>query len=203
VEDGIQGAATDAALVGRLAHGDLVALGALYDRYARDIYAVAAHALGRGAAEEVVQDVFIRVWQRAPQFDAGRGSGGAWIMAIARHRIVDELRRRGRRGAAVDTIDELLAGAEDPDADVEEQASAHEEREHILEALRELPEEQRRVIVLAYFGGLTQSEIAQELGCPLGTVKKRTRLALQKLRASLAERPLVEVLERGVSELGR
>jgi RNA polymerase sigma-70 factor (ECF subfamily) len=124
-------------------------------------------------------------------------------MAIARHRIVDELRRRGHRQAGVDTIDELLAGAEDPDADVEEQASAHEEREHILEAVRELPEEQRRVIFLAYFGGLTQSEIAQELGCPLGTVKKRTRLALQKLRASLAERPVVKVLEKGVSELGR
>jgi RNA polymerase sigma-70 factor (ECF subfamily) len=203
VEDRIQSAAPDAALVGRLADGDLVAFGALYDRYARDIYAAAAHALGRGAAEEVVQDVFVRIWQRASQFDAERGTGSAWIMAIARHRIVDEIRRRGRGPAAVDTIDELFAGAQDPDADVEEEAWAHEERGEILSAVRELPEEQRRVILLAYFGGLTQSEIAQELGCPLGTVKKRTRLALQKLRASLAERPFVEVLKGGVSELGR
>jgi RNA polymerase sigma-70 factor (ECF subfamily) len=203
VEDGSQGGETDAALIGRLAHGDLVAFGALYDRYARDVYATAAHSLGRGPAEEVVQDVFVRVWQRAPQFDSQRGSGGAWIMAIARHRVVDEIRHRQRHDAAVDTIDEVLASTEDHDADVEGEAWAHEQRVQILEAVRELPEEQRRVIVLAYFGGLTQSEIAQELGCPLGTVKKRTRLALQKLRASFADRPLVGVLEGGVSKLGR
>jgi RNA polymerase sigma-70 factor (ECF subfamily) len=203
VEYGSQGAETDAALIGRLARGDLLAFGALYDRYARDVYATAAHSLGGGLAEEVVQDVFVRVWQRAPQFDSQRGSAGAWIMAIARHRIVDEVRRRRRQHAAVEAIDEVLAGKEDRDADVEGAAWAHEERTQIVEAIGELPEEQRRVIVLAYFGGLTQSEIAQELGCPLGTVKKRTRLALQKLRASFADRPLVEVLEGGVSERGQ
>src|ERR671910_801116 len=94
VDDRINGAATDAALVGGLARGDLVAFDALYDRYARDVYAVAAHSLGRESAEEVVQDVFVRVWERASQFDAARGSAGAWLMGIARHRIVDEIRRR-------------------------------------------------------------------------------------------------------------
>jgi len=203
VEDRNQGAPTDAALVGRLADGDVVALETLYDRYARDVYAIAAHSLGRGAADEVVQDVFVRIWKRATQFDARRGSGRTWIMAIARHRIVDEIRRRNRRQAAVDAIDDLLAGAADPDVDVEEEAWAREQRGEILRAVRALPADQRRVIVLAYFGGLTQSEIAEELGWPLGTVKKRTRLALQKLRASLADTPLVGLVEGGVSEPGR
>jgi RNA polymerase sigma-70 factor, ECF subfamily len=200
VEDVGQGAATDATLVGRLADGDLVALDALYDRYARDVYAVAARSLGRGPAEEVVQDVFVRVWKRAAQFDSRRGSGRAWIMAIARHRIVDEIRRRDRRHVAVNAIDDVLTGAEDPDADVEEEASTREQRVEVLRAVRALPEEQRRVILLAYFGGLTQSEIAAELGWPLGTVKKRTRLGLQKLRASLTEGRLVGLVEGGVSE---
>jgi RNA polymerase sigma-70 factor (ECF subfamily) len=201
--DGSKGSANDAALVGRLAHGDLVALDALYDRYARDIYAVAAHSLGRGPAEEVVQDVFVRVWTRAAQFDSRRGSVRAWIMAIARHRIVDEIRRGDRHRAAVDAVDEILAGVEDPDVDVEEEAWVRQQRGEILGAVRALPEEQRRVIALAYFGGLTQSEIAEELRCPLGTVKKRIHLGLQKLRASLAERPLVQLVEEGVSERRR
>ena len=193
-------AVSDAALIGRVAAGDLAAFGALYDRYARDVYAFAAHALGRGPAEEVAQDVFVRVWQRAAQFDAARGSVAAWIMAITRHRVVDELRRSGRRVSAVETIDELLTSAEDPGADVEEHAWLRERRRVVLNAVRELPDEQRRVIMLAYFGGLTQSEIAHELGCPLGTVKKRIRLAFEKLRASLGEQVHVEVIERGVSE---
>jgi RNA polymerase sigma-70 factor (ECF subfamily) len=200
VEERIRGANTADALVGRLARGDLGALSALYDRYARDIYAVAAHALGRGPAEEVVQDVFVRVWQRASQFEAARGSGAAWIMAIARHRIVDELRRRGRRREVLDTIDDLLERPVDHGLVVHEETPEDGRRREVLDAVRQLPEEQRHVILLAYFGGLTQAEIARELECPLGTVKKRTRLALQKLRASLAERPLVQVLERGVSE---
>jgi RNA polymerase sigma-70 factor (ECF subfamily) len=200
VEDRSQGAAGEAALIGRVAGGDLAAFGALYDRYARDVYAFAAHALGRGPAEEVAQDVFVRIWQRAAQFDETRGSVAGWIMAIARHRIVDEIRHRGRSHDTLATIDALLAGAEDPDADVEEATWLHDRRRGLLDAVRELPEEQRRVLVLAYFGGLTQSEIAQKLGCPLGTVKKRTRLGLQKLRASLTDGPFVELLEGEVSE---
>lgn len=203
MEDRNQGPAREAALISQVAAGDLAAFDALYDRYARDVYAFAAHALGRGPAEEVAQDVFVRIWQRAAQFDAARGSVASWIMAIARHRIVDELRQSGGRHAVLDTIDELLAGAEDPDADIEEAAWSHERRRGLLDAVRELPEEQRRVLVLAYFGGLTQSEIAEEVGCPLGTVKKRTRLGLQKLRASLRDRPLVELLEGETSEQRR
>jgi RNA polymerase sigma-70 factor, ECF subfamily len=200
VDEAMQGEAGEAALVGRLANGDLAAFGALYDRYARDVYAFAAHALGRGPAEEVAQDVFVRVWQRASQFEAARGSVAAWIMAITRHRVVDELRQRSRRREAPYSVDDLLAAAEDADVGVEEQAWAHDRRRQVLDALSQLPEEQRRVIVFAYFGGLTQSQIAVVLNCPLGTVKKRTRLALQKLRASLAEQPVVTVVETRVSE---
>jgi RNA polymerase sigma-70 factor (ECF subfamily) len=203
VERRDQDAAREAALIVRVAGGDLAAFDALYDLYARAVYAFAAHALGRVPAEDVAQDVFVRIWQRASQFDAARGSVAAWIMAIARHRIVDEIRRGSGRHAVLDTIDEFLAGAEDPGADIEEAAWSHERRRELLVAVRELPEEQRRVLVLAYFGGLTQSEIAEELGCPLGTVKKRARLGLQKLRASFTEEPLVELLEGEVSERRR
>jgi RNA polymerase sigma-70 factor (ECF subfamily) len=202
VEDRRKAEATEAALVRQLARGDLAAFGVLYDRYARAVYAFAAHALGRATADEVTQDVFVRVWQRAPQFDADRGSVPAWIMAIARHRIVDEI-RRSRRRVAYESIDTLLGGVEDPDADIEEAAWSLERRRKILAAVRDLPAEQRQVLVLAYFGGLTQSEIAAELGCPLGTVKKRSTLGLQKLRASLAEEPFVGLLEERVSEQRR
>jgi RNA polymerase sigma-70 factor (ECF subfamily) len=200
LEDRVQGEASDAALVEGLAHGEVAALSTLYDRYAGEVYAFAAHALGRGPAEEVAQDVFVRVWQRASQFDSARGSVAAWIMGITRYRVVDELRQHGRRVAAADAIDELLTGVEDPGADVEEMAWAGARRRLVLSAIRELPEEQRRVILLAFFCGLTQSEIAEELGCPLGTVKTRIRLAVRKLRASLREQPLVQVIETRVSE---
>jgi RNA polymerase sigma-70 factor, ECF subfamily len=195
-----EGADHEAVLLGRVADGDLDAFAELYDRYAQDVYAFAAHALGHGPGEEVAQDVFVRIWQRAVQFDPARGSVSAWIMAIARNRIVDEIRHRGGRHEILDPIDELLAGAKDPDADTEETTWSRERRRELLTAVRELPEEQRRVLVLAYFGGRSQSEIAEVLDCPLGTVKKRIRLGLQKLRASLTDRDLVELVEGEVSE---
>jgi RNA polymerase sigma-70 factor, ECF subfamily len=176
---------SDEALGERVARRDVVAFTLLYDRYAQSVYALAAHLLDEASAEEAVQEIFLRLWNKADQFDADRGSFRGWFMTIARNHVMDELGRRNReqRIRAAEEVEELLAGAVDPDSDVAEEAWLHERRETMLQALKSLPSEQRRAIVLAYFGGLSQSSIAQELGWPLGTVKKRIRLGLQKLRA--------------------
>jgi RNA polymerase sigma-70 factor (ECF subfamily) len=188
--------AGDAVLVASVARGDIAAFGALYDRYARDVYALAAHALGADDAEEIVQDVFVRLWRSADQFDPQRGSFTAWLMSIARHRVVDELRRRRLGPTVADTVDDLLNAVEDPVADVEEEASLRSLRELVLTELQELPPEQRRAVVLAYFGGMSQREISRELGWPLGTVKKRIHLGLRKLRVALYGEFDVEKRER-------
>lgn len=178
---------TDEALAARVVARDADALGTLYDRYAPAIYAMAAHALGAAEAEEVVQEAFLRLWQRASQFDSSRGRFGAWFMSIARHRVLDELRRRGEaaRMRAADSAVRSLAERVDATVDVEHDAWLREETTALRRALLTLPEEQQRVLLLAYFGGLSQSTMARMLGWPLGTVKKRIRLGLQKLRAAL------------------
>jgi RNA polymerase sigma-70 factor (ECF subfamily) len=182
-------APSDEALAARVAQRDPAALTALYDRYARPIYTLAAHLLGPAEAEEVVQDVFLRLWHKADQFDPDRSRFGTWLMAVARHRVLDELRRRGdrRRAQTADEIDRVLARVVDPSVDLEADAWRREWGDRVRRALGTLPEDQRRVLVLAYFGGLSQSALARQLGWPLGTVKKRVRLGLQKLRTALAQ----------------
>ena len=185
---------TDEELVARVTERDRTAFALLYDRYAKPIYALAAHTLGRAEAEEVVQDVFLRLWNRADQFDAQKGSFRAWFMAVARHRVLDELKRRNQQErliVAAGEIERLLSEASDPAADAEEETWLHERSKAVVEALKGLPDEQRRVLVLAYFGGLSQSSMAERLGWPLGTVKKRIRLGLQKLRTALLREKLV------------
>lgn len=179
----------DEALAALVSQRDVVAFSVLYERYSQSVYAFAAHTLGAKDAEEVVQEVFLRLWQRASQFDPARGSFGAWFMAAARHRIVDDLRRRNNQKAlgAADEIERVLMRAIDPLANVEQEAVLRERNAEVLLAVRELPLEQRQALLLAYFAGLTQSAIAEHLGWPLGTVKKRIRLGLQKLRTALAE----------------
>ncbi len=178
---------SDEALAGRVAQRDVDAFARLYDRYAQTVFTFAAHLLSRGEAEEVVQEVFLRLWNKAEQFDPARGAFNAWFLSVARHHILDQLRSSSQkqRLLAAEGVDELLAEAPDPLADVEQAVWLHERGEVILRALQQLPDEQRRVLVLAYFGGLSHSAIAEYLGLPLGTVKKRIRLALQKLRALL------------------
>ena len=192
---------SDETLVARVVQRDVTAFAALYDRYAQPVYGLATHMLGRTAdAEEIAQEVFMRLWNRADQFDAGRGAFKSWFMAIARYRILDELRHRNRREQrliAAEDINQLLATASDPKADVEKEVGRNEESQRILRALQSLPNEQRRVLVLAYFGGLSQSSIAERLGWPLGTVKKRVRLGMQKLRAALAPEPFPLELKDG------
>jgi RNA polymerase sigma-70 factor (ECF subfamily) len=185
----------DRALVARAAAGDDRALGALYDRHGRTTYALAYAIVGeRADAEEVVADAFGQAWRDAAAYDPARGTVGAWLATITRARALDLVRRRGRRSraherAARDAGDGFaapVATAEAPDRGVERM----EIGVRVRRALGSLPEAQRRVIELAYFGGLSQSEIAAELQEPLGTVKTRMRAGMEKLRAQL--RPLAQ-----------
>jgi RNA polymerase sigma-70 factor, ECF subfamily len=180
---------SDEALVERVRRQDVTAFSVLYDRYARSIYILAVTALDRAEAEEIVQEVFLRLWRKADQFRPERGPFGAWFMTIARHHIWDVLRQLHREPSlAAEIIDELLMKSSISAVNVEEEVWSQEMGEAVLYALQGLPAEQRRALVLAYFGGLSQSSIAQHLGWPLGTVKKRIRLGLQKLRTALAAR---------------
>jgi RNA polymerase sigma-70 factor (ECF subfamily) len=186
-------------LVARIAAGDERALGELYDRHGRGAYALALAIVGeRADAEETVADAFGQAWRTAGQFDPARGSVAAWLVTITRTRALDLVRARGRRArvltrAALENTEGLAAplaqASEAPDRGVERA----EARRLVERSLAELPEPQRRVIELAYFGGLTQSEIAAQLREPLGTVKTRTRAGMERLRGLLA--PL---LSRGV-----
>lgn len=197
----------DAALVAAVAGGSEDALAALYDRYAAALHATALRLTGdRQAAEDVVQEVFLTLWNRADRFDPAVGSLAAWLGTIARNRAVDRLRAAGRRprlvslggigedDAGSEALERALharggegvaaaAGAVDPAAAYE----ATEAREAIRAALGMMPELEREVILLAYRDDLTQSEIAARLGWPLGTVKTRTRRALARLRGTLAD----------------
>jgi len=179
---------TDESLARRVAEGDVSAFAVLYDRYSGSVYAWAAHLLGPSEADDVIQDTFIRLWRKAGQFDPARGRFGAWFGAIARHQILSRSRRRTReqRVVAAEEIEQLLAHLPDPGPSVEAMSWQAEREAMLVAAVRELPAEQRRVIVMAYFGGLSQSEIAATTATPLGTVKKRTRLALAKLRRAIA-----------------
>jgi RNA polymerase sigma-70 factor (ECF subfamily) len=183
----------DEVLAARVAAQDREAFAELYDRYARRVYLLAAHVLGPARAEDVVQDAFLSLWRRAHRYDSRRSVFAAWFMAVARHRVLDELRRRSleQRVLAVEPVDQLLAETPDAALGVADAAVLRERDDVLLRALATLPPEQRRAIVLAYFGGLTHVEIAAALGEPLGTVKKRLQLGLRKLHRALAgERPL-------------
>lgn len=178
---------SDETLAERVARGDVAAFATLYDRYAHRVYVWAVHLVGTAEAEDVVQEVFARLWGKAAQFDAQRGRFAWWFIAVTRHHLLSQLRRRTlqQRIMAAEEIDRVLADVADQTIGPEELAWSHEQNDVIRHALATLPEEQRRVLVLAYFGGLSQSQIAAHTRTPLGTVKKRTRLALQKLRELL------------------
>jgi RNA polymerase sigma-70 factor (ECF subfamily) len=198
--------ADDAALVRDVAAGSESALGDLYDRYVDAVYAAASRLTSdRQVAEEVVQETFLALWNRAELFDPNIGSLAAWLHTIARNRTVDRLRAAGRRpnliplssasgedeqaGAALDRL--VAAGTVIGGAGVgpgpEGELATTELRQVLREALAELPDAERTAIVLAYREELTQTEIAERLGWPLGTVKTRTRRALLRLRGVLAD----------------
>jgi RNA polymerase sigma-70 factor (ECF subfamily) len=196
----------DAALVREVASGSQDALAALYDRYVDAVYAAAIRLTSdRQVAEEVVQETFLALWNRAELFDPNTGSLAAWLHTIARNRTVDRLRAAGRRPSLVplsaaagndehDTaaLERIAAsgtvlGGADLGPGPEGELAAAELRDVIREALAELPEHERTALVLAYSNELTQSEIAERLGWPLGTVKTRTRRALMRLREALSD----------------
>jgi RNA polymerase sigma-70 factor (ECF subfamily) len=179
---------SDEFLAERVAAHDTSAFSRLYDRYAQRIYGWSAHVLGSDRAEDAIQEIFMILWTKAGQFDHRRGSFSIWFMAVTRHHLSHEMRRAGlrQRFFAAQEIDAVLARLPDDDPEPPDQAADRESAARILSALRRLPSEQRLVLVLAYFGGLSQSEMAGRLSLPLGTVKKRIRLGLQKLRAELA-----------------
>ena len=175
----------DDSLAQRIAIRDVASLEAVYNRYSRPVYSLARRLLRDDETTvEVVQEVFMRLWTRADEFDSKRGRLLTWLLTITHHRAIDELRRRRARGQH-DDIDIVLATAEAPDGDPAHKAALAETREAVRRALQHLPVAQRRPIELAYFGGLSQPEIAAKLQEPLGTIKTRMRLALQKLREFL------------------
>ncbi|HEY8491443.1 MAG TPA: sigma-70 family RNA polymerase sigma factor [Dehalococcoidia bacterium] len=177
----------DEELVARLRWRDLAAFEALYDRHAALVYSVAYRVVGNAqAAEDVTQEVFLRLWRRPELFDGSRGRFTTWLLSVARNRAVDEVRSAGRRlqrEAPPESGPPDLGDASAADPELEAQLAL--EREAVRAALATLPPEQQEVLVLAYFGGLTQQEIAQRLGQPLGTVKTRIRLGMKKLRDRL------------------
>jgi len=198
--------ADDAALVRDVAAGSQSALGDLYDRYVDAVFAAASRLTAdRQVAEEVVQETFLALWNRAELFDPAVGSLAAWLHTIARNRTVDRLRAAGRRpnliplssaagedeqaGAALDRLVAAgtVIGGAGTGPGPEGELAATELRHVLREALAELPDAERTAIVLAYREDLTQTEIAERLGWPLGTVNTRTRRALLRLRGALAE----------------
>ncbi|MBI4673252.1 MAG: sigma-70 family RNA polymerase sigma factor [Chloroflexi bacterium] len=186
--------ASDEYLARCVAARDRNAFAMVYDRFSRPVFAMAGHMLGVNEAEEATQEIFMRLWHKASQYDPARGAFSHWFMSIARNHILDKLRARTERQrvVAAEALDLLLAEAPDPKVDVLEQVWQNQRGDVLAQALQGIPAEQRRVIVLAYFGGMSQSEIAMHLNVPLGTVKKRIRLGLQKLRASLSPQVLLD-----------
>jgi RNA polymerase sigma-70 factor (ECF subfamily) len=182
--------ATDAQIMEGVRAGDGRAIAALYDRYHGLIFSLGLRMLNdREGAEELVQEVFLRAWRQAATYQPALGRLSTWLLGIARNLAVDELRRRGARPQRADGDSDIqLATLAAPEStDPAEQTSLAARRDEIRRALDALPAAQRQVMDLAYYGGLTQSEIAARLGEPLGTVKTRMRLGTQKLRDQLQE----------------
>ena len=179
----------DRQLIQRVAMGEKEALEELYTRYSSPVFSLARFMLRQEAlAEEATQDIFLNIWLKASSYNAERGEPRAWIMSVAHHKVIDIIRSRRRNITMTDpkdyeTLDLLPANQ----MSTAEEAELNLERDRIRKALSVLPPAQKEVIVLAYFQGLSQSEIAEKLGQPLGTVKTRVRLAMQKLRAELEE----------------
>jgi RNA polymerase sigma-70 factor (ECF subfamily) len=173
----------DAELLRAIVRGDESAFAALYEQYSSILFGLLLRIVrDRPEAEDVLQEVFLQIWQQAANFDASRGRPFTWLVTLARSRAIDRLRSRdSRERTATAAAREVTEEIGDAVAD----AFRAEQSEIVRGALAEIPEEQRRTLLLAYFEGLTQTEIAERLGQPLGTVKTRMRAGMQKLRELL------------------
>jgi RNA polymerase sigma-70 factor (ECF subfamily) len=181
-------AASDVELLRRISDGDLLAVGALYDRYAPTLLGIALRIMReRAEAEDVVHDAFVIVGDRARQYAADRGSVGAWLVTLVRNLSIDRTRRRDRRGAIARDVfaHEPAAAAGDVHADPEAHALGAARRDRVRRALATLPDVQRSTLEIAFFEGLSYPEIAEREGVPLGTIKSRAARALAALREAL------------------
>ena len=185
--DAIQ--AEDRELLRRVGAGDEEAFRDLFRRYAPSALALARRVARQGfLAEEVVQEAFLAVWRSPEAYREGRGAVRSWLMGMVHHRAVDAVRREeAQRRRAEDVSAGEVDVVEDPAERVVEEVGLPQERRAVRAALEELPEEQRQVIELMYFGGLSQSKVAERLSLPLGTVKSRTLLGMRRLRAALED----------------
>ena len=177
----------DHQLIRQIAVEDKAALETLYGRYASSVYSLAMYMLRHDAlAEEVTQEIFLNIWLKSGSFKAERGEPRSWIMSVAHHKVVDLIRSRRRSTIMTDPADyETLDLLPSGHISTEEQVDRNLERERIMKAMEVLPKAQREVILMAYFEGYSQSAMADKLGQPLGTIKTRVRLAMQKLRTVL------------------
>ena len=180
----LQDTDTDVALLTAIAAREEAALAQLYDRYRAILFGLLMRILNnREEAEDVLQEVFLQVWRKAADFDESRGRPFTWLVTLARSRGIDRLRTLAARERVAE------AGAREPSEEISDAATdafKSEQRGLVSDALAKLPDEQKRPIMLAYFEGLTQSEIATSLGAPLGTVKTRMRTGMIRLRELLA-----------------
>ena len=188
----LNAAGTDLELIERIQGGDDRALGELYDRHGPVMYSLARSIVSEPAdAEEVVADAFLQIWRGATQYDRGRASVGAFLAVVTRSRALDVVRARGRRSAAEDRAaawnkSGLAIALSASDVAPDHAVELRETRAVVRRALDALPEAQKEVILLAYFGGYSQTEIAARISEPLGTVKTRVRAGMQKLREALS-----------------
>jgi len=179
----------DETLLRLIAQAQESALGELYDRYSRLVYSMALNSVDDPAlAEEITQDVFLRIWNKATTYQVEQGKVITWIASITRYRSIDMLRRlkvrpEGNRAVWAEEHDEPFESI-DP-IDIEEEVQLNQRSDNIREAVAALPKDQRQALTLAFFNGYTHAEIAQILNEPLGTIKTRIRLAMQKLRQTL------------------
>ena len=174
---------SDEALVLLAARSEQSALAELYDRYGRVAYGLALRVLrDEKLAEDAVQEAFLSIWRTASRFVPERGKASTWILTLVHRRAVDLVRREERRRA-----DSLEQAAEPSAGSVDEEAWVRLQRERVQAALRQLPDQQREAIELAYYGGFTQSELAERLGQPLGTIKSRMFMGLARLRELLGD----------------
>jgi RNA polymerase sigma-70 factor (ECF subfamily) len=170
------GISPDATAISAIRSGDQSAMAALYDRYSSIVYSVALRVLGdTGAAEDVLQDVFIQLWRNPGLFDSSRGSLGAWLAVIARNRAIDALRKRRPESDIEDTVISV-------ETDLASEADRARAAEKVRSVLSSMPASQRAALEMAYFEGLTHTEIAAKTGEPLGTIKTRIRAGLTTLR---------------------